>query len=216
MESPIRLFVSALFKKWWALMSCAAFTGLGVYIAATNKGNAWVVGGSAVLAVVFLVVAAYLTWKDEHDNYTAELNRNQAPEIRGEVAVGGYGIEGEGHERGHWSVNSEVIFQLKLCNHRPVNTTLHGIECDGSQLTPPVIFSPWMVHPKGTFPAGTEMPHGIGKTIDIAVAASIDGVRWDDVHPIDLQPLKFYVIDSFGQKHLLKVRQGDRLFASRP
>jgi hypothetical protein len=216
MDTPIRIFAVALFRKWWALMSCAAFTVLGIYAAATNKGNLWVVSGSGVLANLFVFVAAYQTWREEHDKYTAEVSKNLRPDIRGEVGVCGYGMEGEGHENGHWSVDSEVVFQLSLCNHRPVTTTLEGIECDGSQLTPPVLFEPSLVSSTGSFPVGTEMPHGIGKTIDVAIAATIDGVRWQDVHPIDLKPLKFYVIDAFGQRHLLQIKRGDRLFASRP
>ena len=71
--NPIRLFAFAMLKHWWALMSCAAFTGLGVYIAAMNKGNGWVVGGSGILAALFFVVAAYQTWRDEHERHVKEV-----------------------------------------------------------------------------------------------------------------------------------------------
>jgi hypothetical protein len=168
-------------------MSCAAFTFLGVYVAATDRGNGWVVGGSALLALVFFTVAAYQTWKEEHDRFTSELAKNQKPDIRGEVVICGYGIEGEGYENETWSVNSDVVLQLSLCNHRAVRTTLQDIECDGSQLRPPVVFSPHLAYSTGTFPVGTEMPHGIGTIIDVSVPATIVGVRWKDVHPIDLK-----------------------------
>ena len=107
-------------------------------------------------------------------------------------------------------MDSEVIFQLSLCNHRAATTTLHDIECDGS----PVMFNPNLAYSGDSFPVGIEMLHGIGKSIDIAIPARIDGVQWEDLHPIDLQPLKFSVIDAFGQKHQLKV-PGDRLFPNR-
>jgi hypothetical protein len=216
MRYPILLFIAGLLKRWWALLSCALFTVIGAYAAATNKANSWIVGATGVAAVVMLIVAAYLTWKAEHGKYTTELAKNQRPDIQGEVGVSGYGINGEGHEHGRWSVSCEVVFQLTLCNHRPVSTTLQKIECDGSQLKPPVVFSTWQLHRLGSFPVGTEMLQGIGKSIDLALDATIDGVRWDDVHPIDLAPLKFYVLDAFGEKHLLKVRPGDRLFPERP
>ena len=216
MQNPILLFTAGLLKRWWALLSCAVFTVIGVYAAATNKANSWIVGATAVAAVAMFIVAAYLTWKDERSKYTTELARNQRPDIQGEVGVTGYGINSEGQEHGLWSVGCEVIFKLTLCNHRPVSTTLQSIECDGSQLKPPVVFRAWSVNALGSFPIGTEMPQGIGKSIDVALDATIDGVRWGDVHPIDLAPLKFYVIDAFGEKHLLKVRSGDRLFPERP
>jgi hypothetical protein len=216
MESPLRLFAAAMVKKVWALLSCAAFTGIGVYAAAKNKGNAWQVGASAVIAAGSFIVAAFQTWKDEYGRYTAEVAKNQKPDIQGDVAVCGYGIEEEGHENGQWSVDSEVIFQLTLCNHRAVTTTLEDIECDGSALIPPVVFNPALSRPRTGFPVGVEMPRGIGRCFDVTVSATINGVRWADVHPIDLRPLKFHVIDAFGQKHLLRVRKGDRLFPHRP
>jgi hypothetical protein len=187
-----------------------------VYAAATNKGNAWVVSGNAMLAVFSFLVAAYQTWKEEHDKYTTELAKNQRPDIRGEVAICGYGIEGEGYENGKWSVNSDLVLQLTLFNHRAVTTTLQDIECDGSQLKPPVVFSPHLAFSTGAFPVGTQMPHGIGTSIEVAVPATIENVRWEDVHPIDLHPLKCYVIDAFGQRHLLQVKSCDRLFPNRP
>jgi hypothetical protein len=198
MQHPIFLFITGLLKRWFALLSCAAFTVVSVYTAAENFGNGWVVGSSAILAIIFFVVAAYQTWNDEHEKYTTEVAKNQRPGIRGEVSVCGYGTEGEGQEHGYWSSDFEVVFQLSLCNYRPVNTTLQGMECDGSQLMPPVVFDSWLVHSSGAFPVGTEMPQGIGKTIDVAVQARIAGVRLHDVHPTDLQPLKCYVVDAFS------------------
>jgi hypothetical protein len=75
------LFTASLLKHWWALMSCAAFTILGVYVAASNKGNAWIVGGTTVLAAACFVVAAYQTWRDQYDLYAAEVVKNQQAEI---------------------------------------------------------------------------------------------------------------------------------------
>jgi hypothetical protein len=38
-EPHIRLFAAAMFRHWWELMSCAAFTVLGVYCASANRGK---------------------------------------------------------------------------------------------------------------------------------------------------------------------------------
>lgn len=60
------MFAAALSKKWWALMSCAAFTVLSLWAAIGNKSNAWTLSGSATLAVIFFLIAAFGAWLDEH------------------------------------------------------------------------------------------------------------------------------------------------------
>jgi len=47
-------------------MSCAAFTFLGIYAAAANKPNEWIVRGSIILGICFFAVAAYGVWRDEY------------------------------------------------------------------------------------------------------------------------------------------------------
>jgi hypothetical protein len=71
-EHPIILFLNAIIRYWWALMSCAAFTFLGIYVAAFNKGRDWVLWGSFLLGITFLLVAAYKAWLTEYDKRTAE------------------------------------------------------------------------------------------------------------------------------------------------
>jgi hypothetical protein len=61
-------FVAALWKKWWALMGCAAFTILSLWASIENKSNAWVVTGTGALAVIFFFVAAFGAWSEEHSN----------------------------------------------------------------------------------------------------------------------------------------------------
>lgn len=214
MAAPILLFGTGLLRRWWAMMSCAAFTALSVYAAATNKANSWVVAGSAVLAVLFFLIAAYLTWKDEHDGYIQEVERNQKPEIQGELSIVGYGAEFGGHEYGDWSVSQEVSLRLKLCNHRPVDTTLEDLEWDGSQLNPPVVFDDG-VKSMHSNPIGESLPYGIGITIDVGFVANINDVKWEDIDPIDLAPFKFYVVDAFQQRHRIKIKPGERLFERR-
>jgi hypothetical protein len=60
------LFIAALWRKWWALMSCAVFTLLSLWVAMENKSNAWVVSGIATLAVIFFLVASFGAWSEEH------------------------------------------------------------------------------------------------------------------------------------------------------
>jgi hypothetical protein len=196
-------------------MSCAAFTVLGVYVAAANRGNSWVVGGSAVLAAVFFVVAAYKTWRDEHNKYVDEIAKSLRPDIRGEAFnFSGYGIHGDGHTRGHWSASCDVTFELYFCNHRPINTTLKSLELDGSRLTPTVTFGFDLIdglRPEKAFPVGMEVPHGIGKTITVVVTATVDGMRIPDIPPIVMDNLEVHVIDAFELKHPIRIRPGERL-----
>jgi hypothetical protein len=194
-----------MFKHWWALMSCAAFTGLGVYAAATNKGNSWVVDGSAVLAVVFFVLAAFLTWNDEHQKYVAEVAKNQMPDIKGQLEMVGSGMYGISTGSGETSCSCDLIFDLSLCNHRPVNTTLQGIDFDGSQLNPPVVFSPSVAQRHEWFPAGALLTHGIGVTAQAIVEARVSGTTFTS---LSLNALRVHVIDAFGNRHLLSMKQG--------
>ena len=62
----VQLFLRALWKRWWALLSSAILTILGLYAFATNKTNSWVVWVSFAAAVAMLLVASALAWNDEH------------------------------------------------------------------------------------------------------------------------------------------------------
>ena len=214
-QNPVRLFTAAMLHHWWALMSCAAFTGLGVYIAATNKGNGWVVGGSAILAAVFFVVAAYKTWRDEHRKYLDEVGKNQRPDIKGEASHFDYhGTRSTQVIDGNKSASSGISFQLFLCNERPPTTTLRDIEIDGSQLTPPVLFDFKLieiVERDIPFPVGTELPFGIGKNITVHVEMTVAGMDFVEVPPINMDKLKVCVVDAFGQRHPIPVKPGEQL-----
>src|SRR3984885_10362042 len=63
---PVTLFVKGIFSHWWALMSCAAFTFLGIWTAYANRSREWVLWSSFSLSLVFLLVAAYRTWLAEN------------------------------------------------------------------------------------------------------------------------------------------------------
>src|ERR1039457_3218414 len=216
-ETPtlIRLFAAAMFKHWWELMSCAAFTIFGVYCAAANRGNGWAVAGSAFLATALFLVAAYGAWRDEHERYTDEVPRNGRPDIRGEAFnFSGYGIHGEGHKHGHWSADCNITFEIYLCNHSPIITTLKAVEVDGSRLAPPVIFDFRVIEAvlrEPAFQVGTEMPHGIGKTVKVRATATVDGMRLAEIPPIVMDALQIHIVDAFEHKHPIRVKQGERL-----
>jgi len=79
----ILAFAMAFIKRWWALMSCAVFTILGLYCLITNKTNSWLIGASFVASAFLFVVAGFLAWNDEHrERMTAEQQlRDEEPKI---------------------------------------------------------------------------------------------------------------------------------------
>lgn len=62
----LRLYAYAVGKHWWALMSCAAFTFIGFYVAYAGKSNEWTVRAIFCFAMVFLFIAGFLAWRDEY------------------------------------------------------------------------------------------------------------------------------------------------------
>ena len=60
------LYFKAVVRHWWALMSCAVFTAIGFYVAYANKNNDWTVKAIFAVALMFVFVACFLAWLDEH------------------------------------------------------------------------------------------------------------------------------------------------------
>jgi len=58
-------FGKAIGKRWWALMSCAVFTFLGLYVALMEKSNRWLLVASVLAAIGLFIVAAFGAWHDE-------------------------------------------------------------------------------------------------------------------------------------------------------
>jgi hypothetical protein len=58
-------FLDAVRKHWWALMSCAAFTFLGVWVLYANENNHWALRATFGLAVFCLFWACFLAWRDK-------------------------------------------------------------------------------------------------------------------------------------------------------
>jgi hypothetical protein len=77
-------FLRAWLRHWWALMSSAVFTGLGVYAAWQDKPNHWIVAASIVAGIALFYVAAFLAWRDEHKKYEDEAARQGQPKLTAE------------------------------------------------------------------------------------------------------------------------------------
>jgi hypothetical protein len=60
------LYCKAVGRHWWALLSCALFTGLGVYILCAHKSNEWAVKATFALAALCLLIACFLAWRDQY------------------------------------------------------------------------------------------------------------------------------------------------------
>lgn len=67
MANRSKEFIRRWFRIWWALMGCAAFTFLGVYVAAFNKSNAWTVWGVAIFGAIASFIASYRVWNQAMD-----------------------------------------------------------------------------------------------------------------------------------------------------
>jgi hypothetical protein len=70
MRRDILLFIKAVGRHWWALLSCAGFTVLSWCVAEFSKKNDWVAHGILILAGFFLLVSCFLAWKDERGKVT--------------------------------------------------------------------------------------------------------------------------------------------------
>lgn len=67
-----------MFRYWWAYMSCAAFTFLGIWATFANKSRNWVLWGSLALGIAFLLFAAYKVWAKEHQSWADEKQQSAA------------------------------------------------------------------------------------------------------------------------------------------
>jgi hypothetical protein len=73
-------FIKAVAKRFLVLMSCAAFTFVGIFAEATNKSNSWIVGASFILASFMFILAIYQAWRDERIA-RVRLERESGPNI---------------------------------------------------------------------------------------------------------------------------------------
>jgi hypothetical protein len=70
----------------WALMSCAAFTILGVIALIFKWDNAWLIRGSFILAGLSVIVAIALAYRDQYNKLQVELSKNSFPKFQLEIS----------------------------------------------------------------------------------------------------------------------------------
>jgi len=111
----------------------------------------------------------------------------------------------------------QVTFEVFLCNHSPIKTTMKRIDVDGTRLTPAVLFHFHVIAAasgEAAFPVGLEMPRGIGKQITVRVPAMVGGLRMRQIPPIVVDSLAVHIVDAFEQKHPIRIRLGGALKGS--
>ena len=90
--SPVILFLKAIFHYWWALMSCAAFTILGIWATYGEKGREWILWTSILLAVAFIFIAAYKAWAKEHESWLTERLKVEAFTTKPDITITIHGM----------------------------------------------------------------------------------------------------------------------------
>jgi hypothetical protein len=88
----ITTFLKAIMRYWWALMSCAAFTILGLWATYGEKGREWILWTSLVLAIAFALVAAYQGWANEHQALLRARQEVEALTAKPDIAIAVDGI----------------------------------------------------------------------------------------------------------------------------
>lgn len=112
-------FLGKLFRKLWALLSCAAFTAIGLGGLHYNKSNAWVFKASLVVAGLCFVVACFQVWRDEHTTVTAL--QLDFPKIRIEPLRRPWLVEREGNQ-----LLIQLFIHTRLTNVGRAETTIHS------------------------------------------------------------------------------------------
>lgn len=116
------LWIKAVTRHLWALMSCAIFTAIGFYAAFASKNNEWIVRSTFLAAVVCLFMACFLAWKDEHTKLleaTAEKEQlkqryfDERPKLG--MVINGPRGEGEWTRRAH---TGNVYFEMQHLSGR--------------------------------------------------------------------------------------------------
>ena len=80
-NSPLRVYLHVLREEVWQLLSCALFTFLGFYAAASNKDSRWLVGAMVVMAAVCLIWATYKAWLKTYTALQDEIAKNAVPDV---------------------------------------------------------------------------------------------------------------------------------------
>jgi hypothetical protein len=82
-------FIKALCKHWWAMMSSALLTLVGLYALWERKSNQWIVAASIGAALLFFVAAAFLAWNEERIGLEDEIAKGGRPDLTAQFEVVG-------------------------------------------------------------------------------------------------------------------------------
>jgi hypothetical protein len=169
------------------------------------KGESAPSGALPTFLYICSIAAVWVLWIRER--------RVANPKLLGEAFdFMGYGQRGSGQSlEGQWHAYTEMMFQLYLCNTRPIATVVRSIQLDGSRLTPPLTIDwPNVLSRRNEVNEAilfeTELHHGIAKTFKIQADATVYGFK--DVPSVSMDKLVIRVQDSFGNWHTMKIRAG--------
>lgn len=79
-------YVWLVIEQWLALMGCAAFTFLSLFLTVFPQTPHWIYWATGLVAVSFLLRAGFSVWRDEHNKLEVELEKNSRPEFQVEVS----------------------------------------------------------------------------------------------------------------------------------
>jgi hypothetical protein len=168
-----------------------------------SSGQSVPSGALPTFLYICSIAAVWVLWFRERQ----ARRLHEAPELSGEAFdFSGYGIHGILQSLGQWQADTEMSFQLYLCNTRPVPTIVRSIELDGKALTPPLKCH-WpslrsRLNNSSEILLGTHFHYGIGKVLTVQVDIAADGFKSvGDVPPVQMDKLVIRVQDSFGHWH---------------
>jgi hypothetical protein len=182
-------YLNAVRKHWWTLMSCALFTGLGMWILYADKSNAWAIRATFALATFCLLIACYLAWHDEHarvrflENEKSKLHDKYFDE-RPLLGIETHSVEGPKTWREH---PVPVTFSIHHLSGRvPTAIRFEPI---------PSLLGKFSLH-FGAVPHAEKHPKGIRYRVDQVGAARLSAYDLEKIGNIEGQLLRYFLDDS--------------------
>lgn len=114
--SEVWIYIKAVSRRWWALLSCAAFTLFGVYCAYRVTRTSWYVKGSSALAGVMLLIACYFAWLDD---YRKVKSLTEKPKLVTGILMAYWDVEGIGS-----FLYTYIYLHVRLTNHTNKETAI--------------------------------------------------------------------------------------------
>jgi hypothetical protein len=181
-------------------MGCAAFTFLGIYVAAANKTNTWIVGESGAVGAILFFVASYRAWKRQSDAKTDVAAKLMAatrkPDLQGtfyDVSIRQFPYQDQS-KSGAW-----IDFKIYVCNQSQAETTIRETVITASELSGQShrFTKNVELHPLSPFWKDV-LSYGLGQRF--IAQAGLDGIGFNMIDPATV---RVSVIDAFGVEHPL-------------